>query len=118
LPLYLKEYYKDEPLFSESKIVTSVYNQSFDGTLSKDMLSKIKFDNIDAEKISVLEAPSYTNLMKIAINHSDALIVGSENIPEELETYLKESNKPVLEYKFKDEFGEAYSKFLNSQVFI
>lgn len=118
LPLYLKEYYKDEPLFNESKIVTSVYNQSFDETLNKDMLNKIKFDNIDAEKISVLETPSYNNLMKIAINHSDALIVGSENIPQELETYLKASNKPVLEYKFKDEFGEAYSEFLNSQVFI
>ena len=30
LPLYLKEYYKYEPLFSESKIVTSIYEQSFD----------------------------------------------------------------------------------------
>ena len=32
LPLYLKEYYKDEPLFNESKIVTSVYNQSFNNS--------------------------------------------------------------------------------------
>ena len=116
LPLYLKEYYKDEPLFSDSKIVTSVYNQSFDETLNIDMLNKIKFDNIDEDQIKVLEAPSYINLMKIAINHSDALIVGSENIPKDLETYLKESKKPVLEYKYKDEFGEAYTEFLNSKV--
>ena len=27
LPLYIKEYYSDEPLFSESKIITSVYNK-------------------------------------------------------------------------------------------
>jgi len=116
LPLYLKEYYKDEPLFSDSKIVTSVYNQSFDETLNIDMLNKIRFDNIDEDQIKVLEAPSYINLMKIAINHSDALIVGSESIPKDLETYLKESKKPVLEYKYKDEFGEAYTEFLNSKV--
>ena len=116
LPLYLNEYYKNEPLFSESKIVTSIYNQSFESTLDKKMIQKIKFDNIDEDQIKVLEAPSYINLMKIAINHSDALIVGSESIPKDLETYLKESKKPVLEYKYKDEFGEAYTEFLNSKV--
>ena len=47
LPLYLKEFYKNEPLFTESKIVTSVYNQSFDGTLDENMINKVKFDNVD-----------------------------------------------------------------------
>jgi len=116
LPLYLKTYYKDEPLFNESKIVTSVYNQSFDDTLNKDLINKIKFDNIEDDAIKTLAEPSYNNLMKIAIDNSDALIVGSENISDELDTYTKTSNKPVLEYKSRDEFGEAYTEFLNSKV--
>ena len=116
LPIYLKEYYKDEPLFTESKIVTSVYNQSFNNTLNKDMFNKVKFDNLNEDAIKVLEEPSYVNLMKVAIDYSDALIVGSEDIPKDLETYLKASNKPVLEYKSKDEFGEAYKTFFNSSV--
>jgi starch synthase len=116
LPLYLKEYYKDEPLFNESKIVTSVYNQSFDSTLNKDMLNKIKFDNINEDVVKILETPSYTNLMKVAIDYSDALIIGSEEIPEDLDQYIKDSKKPVLEYKRKDEFGDAYTTFVNSEV--
>ncbi len=116
LPLYLKEYYKDEPLFNESKIVTSVYNQSFEDTLNKDLVNKIKFDNIDEESFKALTEPTYNNLMKVAIDHSDALIVGSENIPADLDTYLKESNKPVLEYKNKEDFGPAYTEFFNSTV--
>ena len=40
LPLYLKEFYKNEPLFTESKIVTSVYNQKFEGTLDQNMINK------------------------------------------------------------------------------
>jgi len=116
LPLYLKEYYKDEPLFSQSKIVTSIYNQSFEGTLNKSMLDKIKFDKIDQETIKTLKDPTYNNLMKIAIDNSDALIVGSENIPSELENHLNDSNKPILEYKDKDEFGEAYTEFYNTKV--
>ncbi len=116
LPLYLKEYYKDEPLFSESKIVTSIYNQSFDDTLDKSMIDKIKFDNVEESAISVLEKPSYNNIMKVAINYSDALIVGSKEIPEELQTYLKNSEKPVLEYQDQDAFAEAYTEFYNTKV--
>lgn len=116
LPLYLKEYYKDEPLFSESKIVTSIYNQSFEDTLDNSMIDKIKFDNVDESTISMLEKPSYTNIMKVAINHSDALIVGSQEIPEELQNYLKNSDKPVLEYQDQDAFAEAYTEFYNTKV--
>lgn len=116
LPLYLKKFYKDEPLFNESKIVTSIYNQSFDDTLNKDMINKIAFDDIDPDAIKVLEHPSYTNIMKVAVDHSDALIIGSQDIPEELEGYLKASEKPVLDFKEKDEFAEAYTEFYNTSV--
>lgn len=116
LPLYLKQFYKDEPLFNESKIVTSVYNQSFDTTLNEDLINKVAFDNIDKDAIKVLEKPTYNNLMKVAIDHSDALIVGSYEMPKELEDYLKESKKPVLDFKEKDEFAEAYTEFYNTSV--
>ncbi|KJD31311.1 glycogen synthase [Tamlana nanhaiensis] len=116
LPLYLKEYYKDEPLFTDSKIVTSVYNQSFDDMLNNDLINKIKFDNIDEDAIKTLDKPTYNNLMKVAIDQSDALIVGSENIPDELDAHIKASDKPTLEYKSRDEFGEAYTTFFNNSV--
>ncbi|RYH76032.1 glycogen synthase [Flavobacteriaceae bacterium 144Ye] len=115
LPLYLKEFYKNEPLFNESKIITSIYNQSFDGTLDKNMICKVKFDNIDEEIVKVLDTPNYNNLMKIAIDHSDALIKGSQEIPNELEDYLKASKKPVLDYFSPEEFSEPYTEFYNSQ---
>ena len=80
------------------------------------MLNKIKFDNINDGAIKPLEEPTYNNLMKVAIDYSDALIIGSESIPDALDAYLKESKKPVLEHKSRDEFGEAYTTFLNSEV--
>ena len=113
LPLYLKEYYKDEPLFTNSKIVTSLYNQSFDDTLNEEMINKIKFDNISEEAITTLVKPSYSNIMKVAINYSDALIIGSEEIPSELEKHLENSNKPTLDYQGLDTFAEAYTAFYN-----
>lgn len=116
LPLYLKEFYKDEPLFTESKIVTSIYNQSFEGTLDKDMVNKVKFDNIDEASIKLLNTPNYSNLMKIAIDHSDALIKGSNDLPKDLEDHLDACEKPVLDYFPIEEFAEPYTEFYNSKV--
>jgi starch synthase len=116
LPLYLKEYYKNEPLFSDSKIVTSIYNQSFDGALDTNMINKIKFDDIDENIIKILEKPSYNNIMKVAIDHSDALIKGSAEIPKELEDYLTASKKPVLDYFSIEEFADPYAEFYHTQV--
>ena len=116
LPLYLKEFYKNEPLFTDSKIVTSVYNQSFDNTLDTNMIKKVRFDNIEDDAIKHLEKPSYINLMKVAIDYSDALIKGSQEIPKELEDYLKASNKPFLDYFSIDEFSEPYLEFYNTKV--
>lgn len=116
LPLYLKEYFKDEPLFTESKIVTSIYNQNFEGTLNKKLIDKVKFDNINDDAIEILKKPNYNNLMKIAIDYSDALIRGSEELSEELNTYLEQSKKPVLEFYSPEEFAEPYTEFYKTQV--
>jgi starch synthase len=118
LPLYLKKYYGAEPLFENSKIVTSVYNQGFEGTLDKEVVSKIAFDGIEESDISELENPTYANLMKVAINHSDAIIEGSETLPDELKSYLKDLDKPVLKFHNMDEFQEAYIDFYTQKVLV
>ena len=116
LPLYLKEFYKNEPLFTESKIVTSVYNQTFEGALDKNMINKVKFDNIDENKIKGLEKPTYNNLMKVAIDNSDALIKGSNELPKELNEYIDASEKPVLDYYPIEDFAEHFTEFYTTKV--
>lgn len=118
LPLYLKKYYGNEPLFENSKIVTSVYNQGFTGTLDKDTISKILYDGIEEDDIIELKDPNYVNLMKIAIKNSDAVIIGSNEIPEELDSYLKKVEIPVLKFHNKDSFQEAYIDFYTSKVLV
>ncbi|MFD2824878.1 starch synthase [Leeuwenhoekiella aestuarii] len=116
LPLYLKQYYASEPLFKQSKIVTSVYNTGYEGALNEQMIDKIAFDGIDKEAISELETPSYDNLMKVAIKNSDAAIIGSSDLREELTAYLNATKIPVLPYKKKEEFAQAYEEFYTTKV--
>ena len=114
LPLYLKNIYKDEPIFQNSKIVTSLYGNEFDKTLNKNMMNKILFDEIDDSYISELSKPIYENLMKVAIDSSDAVIKGSENISSEINEYLKKYKKPILDFQPIDSFAEPYMDFYNN----
>tara|TARA_B100001287_G_scaffold124390_1_gene104856 strand:+ start:4719 stop:5636 length:918 start_codon:yes stop_codon:yes gene_type:complete len=111
LPLYLKQIYKDEPIFQKSKIITSLYENEFEKPLNKKMIDKILFDEIDKKYILDLKKPSYENLMKIAIDSSDGVIKASENISAELLNYLEGYDKPVLDFQSLDTFSEPYLEF-------
>ena len=116
LPLYLREFYKEEPLFTESKIVTSIYNNDFEGTLNPKLEEKVKFDKIDTDKTATIATPSHTNILKSAIENSDAVIRGSESISDELNNYIEEKNVPVLEYQTEETLTEAYLNFYANDV--
>ena len=116
LPIYMKHFYKNEALFSETKIVTSVYAQSFDGTLNKGMINKVKFDGVPADAVVDLELPNYENIIKATINHSDAVIIASDKLSPSLTQYIESSGKPFLPFASKDAFAEAYTNFYKNEV--
>ena len=116
LPIYMKHYYKDEALFSETKIVTSVYSQSFEGTLDSEMINKVKFDGISETAISLLETPDYENIIKASILHSDAVIIASENVSTSLTKFIESSKKPFLPFTPKEKFAEVYTNFYKETV--
>ncbi|MEM9142677.1 MAG: glycogen/starch synthase [Bacteroidota bacterium] len=116
LPLYLREYYADEPLFADSKIVTSVYGRSFEGELDKGIGQKITFDGVAEDQIKTLETPNYNNLLKVAVDYSDAVILAAEDIPDDLHQHISNLQKPVLPYVSLQEFEEAYANFYSNEV--
>ena len=116
LPIYMKHFYKNEALFSETKIVTSVYSQSFEGTLNVEMINKVKFDGVPADAIADLAIPDYENIIKSTIKHSDAVIIASENLSPSLTKFIESSGKPFLPFAPKDAFAEAYTNFYLNEV--
>lgn len=116
LPVYMKHYYKNEALFADTKIVTSIYGPGFEGTLDENMLGKVLFDQVPEESVSMLATPNYEAIMKAAISHSDATIIASPNVPESLIAYTEANGKPFLPYVGKDNFAAAYTNFYKNEV--
>ncbi len=42
--------------------MTSVYGQSFDGTLDRQMINKVMFDNVPEESVKDLAVPNFENV--------------------------------------------------------
>jgi len=119
LPLYLKEYYKNDPLFKDSKIVTSAFNYNTPGVLSKDkLMDKIKFDQISEEKLGPFKNGNKDGFVRIAIENSDAVIKGSDELDEDLTSFLDKLEIPVLDYYPLEGFTEAYSEFYKNKVLL
>ena len=102
LPVYLKKAYIDDPIFSNSKIVLSLYNDIPGATFSEDFKNKIAFGGITTEDLSAMDKPDGINLAKLAASYSDGIIMGSDSIPSEVADFCKEAGLPVLPFN-----GEA-----------
>jgi len=113
LPLYLKTYYKNEPYFEKAKIIYSIYNNGFKGSLSKDILSKLKFDEINTDTLKLPKSPNSDDMNKVGISWADAVTIGTETINEEIKSYIVDSGKPMLTYQEKDNLVEAHQDFYN-----
>jgi len=111
IPLYIKKAFKDNPLFSDTKVVYSLYDDDFSETMNSDFARKIKLPGITEKNLKYYKDPNYVSITKSAIDFSDGIIVGSEQINSDVLSYLKKTEKPVLDFQSIDTYIDAYSGF-------
>lgn len=102
LPLYLKKAYKDDPIFANSKIVLSIYNDTPKESLGNNFQETVLFGNITKEDVPFLAVPDGINLAKTAASYSDGIIFGSPDIEDEIASYCGELGLPTLQYNEED----------------
>ena len=109
LPLYLKKAYKDDPIFSNSKIVLSLHDDLPKESFSPNFADKIYFGAVSEKDIDLLKAaPDGINLAKTAARFSDGVVVASENIPASLIGYCKDRGLKVAKIKAKSFADGSY----------
>ncbi len=114
VPLYIKKAFNEDPLFTETKVIFSVYDDEFSTPLNADFKDKVIVDGISSKDVAKLENADYIALNKFAIDYSDAIVFGSEKINDEIRAYAEASKKPLLGYQNREEYVDAYSDFYDS----
>jgi starch synthase len=111
VPLYIKKAYRDNPLFSETKVIYSIYDDGFEELMDKDFAAKIKLEGITPKDLKHYKNPTYVSIIKAAIDSSDGVVIGSPNVHPELVEYIKGSDKPYLDFQPMDRYLDAYNDF-------
>lgn len=121
VPLFLKKAYKNDPIFTDAKVVVSLYDEYINETFDPEMKGKISMPEIKPKDMELLNEPNGINLAKLALQYSDGLIKGVESINPEVEEFAKAQGLPILEYveqvqpsgEYIDRYNEFYDKILD-----
>lgn len=116
LPLYLKTYYKDEPIFYHTKTMTCFLRPPFEETLNNELLSKLGFDEITEREAPELKVPDSMSLIKIASRYSDAITTIKGTLPAEAITYIEATGKPFLHGETIETTCKAYPQFYKELI--
>lgn len=114
VPFFIREAYKTEPLFHNSKIVYSLYNNLINQEFGESFLKKAAINALSKEDLSCFVSDGKVDLYKGAIAYADALIQGSEEMDEDLQALIASANKPFLEYQDDENLQVNYINFYNS----
>ena len=103
--------YKNDPHFSNAKVIYTIYNQDKKLKFSKDFKTKLNFDEIPTEKLNLQEVTNVNKLHEIVCNWSDAVSIGSAEIDEKILNHTQNSVKSILEYHDEEQTIEAHQNF-------
>ena len=113
-PLYLKQIFSNDPYFAESKVICSVYDEGFEGSLNARMAEKMQRDGLTPESLESIADPTFDALNNLAIAHADGLIVGSENLSDTTLDAMKATGVPMLNYHCEEGYVGDINNFYDS----
>ena len=115
LPLYLKKAYKDDPIFSNSKIVLSLFDDVTADPLSPGFANTILYGAIKPSDVTLTENADGMELAKLAAQYADGVIMGCQNVDASLQEHCAKLGVPVLPYEestFQDgSYMDRYNAF-------
>jgi starch synthase len=116
VPMYIKKLYADDPLFENTKVIYSVFDNGYKGKLSDTIIDKLLFEDLEANDLSGLKNLNVNTLNKFAISFSDAVVQASEKINKSVLNCIEESGKPFLDFPGEEEYEKEYINFYENFI--
>ena len=108
VPMYLKKAFAEDPIFDNTKVVYSVYDQESNVEIDNDMARKSIITGVNEDDVQLIKQASVDTLHQLAIKYADAIIMGSEKISDDLNTFIVDSDKYVITHQSDEEFIDSY----------
>ena len=104
-PMYLKRLYADEPSFCNSKIVYTLHNDAFEGSLDSRFVDKLLQEGLTKKDLKAIAKGEVDHkaLTRLAIDYADAIMQADADVDPELIQYAEKSGKPFLKFTTEEE---------------
>lgn len=111
VPLFTKAVYSAEPIFAQSKIVTSVFKEGLTKGFGDNFKNCLEFKDVTVDSLAAYKDDfDFMEFGKLAIDNSDAVVEAEADACPELIEYAKSKGIPVLAYPGED-YTSAYKEF-------
>ncbi len=111
VPLFTKAVYSAEPIFAQSKIVTSVFKEGLTKGFGDNFKNCLEFKDVTVDSLAAYKDDfDFMEFSKLAIDNSDAIVEAEADACPELIEYAKSKGIPVLAYPGED-YTSAYKEF-------
>lgn len=97
LPMYLKKFHYDDPLFADSKLVLSVYD-SKEENMPETLVDNLKFDGINGQDIKKFENADINKVYAAGASYCDAAVMGSDKVSDDLKEMINNNVDVMLEH--------------------
>lgn len=113
IPLYIKRAYADSPFFKNAKVVLSLDDNEYRKPFGTSFANKLLMDGVGSNDVrSIAGFPTgYEELMRLAIDYSDAYAIVSDKVNSRLLNYIETQDKPVID--ITDQDTAKYLEFCN-----
>lgn len=108
VPMYLKKAFAEDPIFDNTKVIYSVYNQDSDIEIDDDMARKSLINGVEEKDVELISKASVDALHKLAITYADAVIKGSETLSDDLDKFIVDSDKYVVPHQSDENYLDVY----------
>jgi starch synthase len=111
LVLYLRKSFKDDPLYADSRIILSLYDEPTPETFDEEFKRKAANDGVKNKDLEMMNEPTFENMLKMCISLADGVIAAAPDSNEKYIQYALENKKHVLEYQSPEEYIDKYADF-------
>jgi len=111
IPFYLKNVYKNEPIFEHSNVIYSAYKNDYEKTFTEKFFELAAINQLDIEELNDFRQENSAKLIIGGIKHADAVVKGNESLGEEVDALIESLSVPSLGYVGEEEVGPEMIQF-------
>ena len=117
MALYIKGTYAKDPHFAGTKVIYSLYSNSFDTNWDKRFADKLKFEGFESDITDKITETSCLSITKLIASSVDGLIMASDAVSPEFQEIFDTATCHKLPYQEEeDSAAKTLSDFFDKVI--